>query len=228
MPMKPVTPTSVVNLVAHEVRAAITKGELRPGQSFSIRELQDRLGVSQIPVREALRQLESDGLIELRAGRSAQVRPLSIGEVDEIYGLRLLIEPELAGRSVPLLTTDDIAEAELELARMSRVGVETSVEEFWAAHDALHFTLMRPAMGAWSVRILEQLWLATRRYTHLIYEERAALGQLYGPHRELVDIAEAGAQEQMRERVTRHLENSAQRLRVGVEELLEAGESSVS
>src|SRR5208282_889332 len=68
-------PTSVVDQVSGEIRRSILSGALRPGQQFSLREIASQLGVSFIPVREALRQLEAQGLVVTRPGRSASVAP---------------------------------------------------------------------------------------------------------------------------------------------------------
>ena len=93
---------SAVDLVTAEIRRAVLTGALPPGEQFSIRELARQLGVSHIPIREALRRLEGQGLVILTQARSAAVAPLSEADVTAIYRLRLRIEPDLAGRSAGL------------------------------------------------------------------------------------------------------------------------------
>ena len=85
------------------VRRSVLNGTMAPGSSFSITDLSERLGVSAIPVREALRRLDAQGLILLRPGRSAIVNPLDVTELRGIYRLRRGIEPDLAARSCNLL-----------------------------------------------------------------------------------------------------------------------------
>src|SRR3954467_7718148 len=89
---RPVAQKSVVELVIDEVRRAILEGSLAPGAPVSIAELSSRLEDSHIPVREALRRLEGEGLIELRRSRSAVVAALSTDDLEHVFRLRALIE----------------------------------------------------------------------------------------------------------------------------------------
>ena len=107
---------SAVDLVTAEIRRAVLTGALPPGEQFSIRELARQLGVSHIPIREALRRLEGQGLVILTQARSATVAPLSAADLTAIYRLRLRIEPELAGRSAALATPDWVADLGAALA----------------------------------------------------------------------------------------------------------------
>ena len=113
-------PESTVDRVTAEIRRGVLNGTLAAGSSFSIVDLSGQLGVSHIPVRESLRRLEAQGLVELRPGRSAMVNPLDRDELRAIYRLRRDIEPSVAARACPLLTDDDLQEAERLLAEHIR------------------------------------------------------------------------------------------------------------
>src|SRR6202012_921096 len=91
-----------------ELRRSILSGALSPERELSLRELAEMLGVSIIPVREALRSLESEGLVLTRPGRSARVAPLDLEELQSIYRLRRRLEPEIAQRSCRLLTVAEL------------------------------------------------------------------------------------------------------------------------
>ena len=164
--LRPQPATSLVDRVTHEIKQSILAGGLRPGEQFSIAELSEELDVSHIPVREALRRLEGDGLIVLRPGKSAIVTPLSIEELEETYTLRLLLEPDLAGRSAPQYTTE-----QLEL-------LEQLCEEFRINHPPrdphrrFHELLVTPASGPHATVILRRLWDAADRYVSLVYDGR--------------------------------------------------------
>src|SRR3954454_10917012 len=107
---RPVAQKSVVELVIDEVRRAILEGSLAPGAPVSIAELSSRLEVSHIPVREALRRLEGEGLIELRRSRSAVVAPLSRKDFEDIFHLRGVLEADSYARAVKLWTAEDLDE----------------------------------------------------------------------------------------------------------------------
>jgi DNA-binding GntR family transcriptional regulator len=110
--VRPVQAASVVDQVIKEIRRSILAGALRPGQEFSSRGIADGLGVSFIPVREALRRLEGQGLVVTQRGKSACVVPLTHQDLHGIYRLRHQIEPEIASRSC-LLLKDETSNASM-------------------------------------------------------------------------------------------------------------------
>lgn len=151
--------------VTAELRRSILAGVLVPGQEFSLREMADLLQVSFIPVREALRSLESEGLVVTRPGRSAMVAPLDLDELRAIYRLRRQLEPEIAQRSCLLLS-------DAELDRLKRQAAEFGDEaqgmnEIYEAHHAFHLALLAPAATAWDIRVLSTLWRAAERYVRI-------------------------------------------------------------
>ena len=158
--------SSAVDLVTAEIRRAILTGALPAGEQFSIRELAGQLGVSHIPIREALRRLESQGLILLKQARSAEVASLTTPDMEAIYALRLRIEPQLAAAAVPLHTEADIA----RLAELLEASRGFDPESAWGAHHDFHAALIAPAATEWDERILETLWTAAERYTHLVFD----------------------------------------------------------
>src|SRR5882757_3296563 len=179
---------STVDRVATEVRRAVLDGSLAPGSTFSIGELAEQLGVSHIPVREALNRLDAQGLIVLRRGRSAMVAPLDRDELRGIYRLRRRIEPDLAARSAEQLTSEDVAELGRLFAAIGDPG--PNVDTLWDTHNALHLLLLRPAASRWDMRVLEQLWRAAERYTRVVFdssfEQRA---ERHAAHQTLVTAA---------------------------------------
>ena len=141
---------------------------MAPGSSFSITDLSEQLRVSAIPVREALRRLDAQGLILLRPGRSAIVNPLDVDELRGIYRLRRAIEPDLAARSCHLLGPSDRDQLDSLLEAYGQP--RDDAEELWRIHHDLHLGLLQPAASSWDLRILSQLWHAGDRYTRIVFE----------------------------------------------------------
>lgn len=201
------TGDSAVDRVTAEVRRAVLHGTLAPGSTFSIAELSVQLEVSHIPVREALRRLEAQGLVVLRPGRSAMVSPLHRDELRSIYRLRQLIEPDLAARACPLLTPADLARAESLLAAYG--AGSDNADELWSIHHDLHLVLMRPAASEWDLRLLNQLWHACDRYTRIVFDPYAAsshdLVSREAAHRSLLAAARSGSPAEARLAVASHL-----------------------
>jgi DNA-binding GntR family transcriptional regulator len=163
--VRPIAARSVSEQVTNEIRRSILGGTLPPGQSLSLRGLAEQLDVSFIPVRDALRVLEAEGLVVNPPGRSASVAPLDLEEFHAIYRVRRLLEPDLARRSVPLLK-----EAELDRLYQAAAefgGAERSMDDIYDDHRAFHLALLAPAASAWDVRILTMSERATERYVRI-------------------------------------------------------------
>ncbi|RFA22729.1 GntR family transcriptional regulator [Subtercola boreus] len=158
--------SSAVDLVTAEIRRSILTGALPAGEQFSIRDLARQLGVSHIPIREALRRLETQGLVVLKQARSAAVSSLSTHDMESIYSLRLRIEPEIARESVPHQGAAEVRRLEglLELSRAE------DPETAWQAHHDFHVALVEPTATEWDLRILGTLWVAADRYSHLVFD----------------------------------------------------------
>ena len=205
---------SAVDLVTAEIRRAVLMGDLPPGEQFSIRELARQLGVSHIPIREALRRLEGQGLVVLTQARSAAVAPLSADDLSAVYRLRLRIEPDLAGRSVALADPtwlEGLAES-LEESRDERP------DRAWQGHYDFHERLISPAASPWDLRLLHTLWTAAERYTLLVFDplvvDDAERDRRHERHLRLFRRAEAGDPVGLEAELLAHLEtNEADMLR---------------
>jgi DNA-binding GntR family transcriptional regulator len=111
--MMNLTSQSTADLLAIELRKLINNGTLRDGDRLVERDLAAHFSVSRIPMREAIRQLEHDGLVDIYRNRGAVVRTLSVDDLDEIYQLRALLEGEAIFHAVKALNEDTLARAEL-------------------------------------------------------------------------------------------------------------------
>jgi DNA-binding GntR family transcriptional regulator len=200
---------SAVDLVLHEIRRSILSGELPPGRPFTVPALTEQLGVSHVPVREALRQLEAQGLITLSPSRSAIVTPLDPDDLRAIYRLRITVEPELAALSAAGRTDAEVD----ELDRMVRATFgDVLGEAFWAPHREFHAMMIEPAASGWDRRMLAPLWDASERYTRLVFDPVGA-PESFAAHRahahdELVHAARSRDPERVRAAVREHLENN--------------------
>jgi DNA-binding GntR family transcriptional regulator len=158
---------SVVELVIDEVRRSILEGSLAPGAPVSIAELSSRLQVSHIPVREALRRLEGEGLIELRRSRSAVVASLTAEDLEHVFHLRNLIEGDMMARAVKAYTDADLTAIEGAYAALA-LSPEDTAEDLSARHTHFHRLLYSPAASDWDWRVFDILWQAGERYMYLI------------------------------------------------------------
>ncbi len=158
---------------------------------MSIVELSDRLGVSHIPVREALRRLEGEGLVVLRRGRAATVAPLSVRDLEEVLELRALVESDTLARAVRLYTPKDLAAIE-QAWELLHIGPDDDVEAVFSRHQEFHRLLVRPAADEWRRRILDILWQAGERYVRLLIVSSSSSpnpDRVLEAHRSLLEAA---------------------------------------
>lgn len=201
---------TLVDQVTTSIRHLIVTGELRPGETLTLRCLAQRLGVSTQPVREAVWRLRGQGLLIPRAGREgARVPPLDPADVHGIYRLRTLLEPELAARSCLL-----IGEAELEsLTALASSSDPRPPVEAYQVRDNLRLRLLSPAATAWDLGVLETLWLAAERYARLADGGCAdELGGGEGERRSVMLAFRTRDAEKVAEQVRSHLESTEARI----------------
>ena len=156
-------------------RDRILAGIYAPGSALRQDSLAAEFGTSKIPVREALVQLQSEGLVDIFPNRGFQVRPLASAELDEVFRLRLQIEPAAVAQGARLATLDDHAAARNALEQLNQA---TAAGEFAASgqlNRAFHLLLIVPRLQPVAAEILSRLHTLAQRYVqaHLRPEGRA-------------------------------------------------------
>jgi DNA-binding GntR family transcriptional regulator len=171
--------------VADELRQAILHGAHPPGTRLRQQELAAKYGASRVPVREALRILESEGLVAMVANTGAWIAQLSLDECVELYQVRERIEPLLLRYSLPQLTSEQITRL-AELAEQMRLAGD--VEEFLALDREFHLGSYAGASTTFLTATVERLWNTTQHYrrafTRLLDGERNRI--LHDEHHMLV------------------------------------------
>lgn len=181
---------STVDFVEATVRDRLLRGELGPGIRLRQDELAEELGVSKIPVREALQRLAGIGLLEFEANRGARVPVLTSADAEENFALRLAIEPLLLERAVAQLTIVDLAEAELALDQSTANPDDTSspTEANWAFHRALY------APAAWNrgLSVAAILHASVAPYVLLYLDSLGGSADSDAEHHALLDACRNG------------------------------------
>lgn len=141
---------------------AILAGVLKPGTRLPIDDLAKTLGMSAMPVREAVRRLGAMGLVENVPHKGARITELSVEDLREVYEARLVLEPLAVYRAVMVFTEENAANARIALDAMSEHAVGSV--EHWSAHSALHLGLYRARGSSWLMRLIQPLWESSERY----------------------------------------------------------------
>jgi len=101
-------PKTIVDGITERLRRAIITGTIRPGERIRVADLERKFGVSHIPIREALRRLQSEGFVEISPRRTTIAAGVDLSDLANIYDLRRIIELEIGRRSVSRMTKKDV------------------------------------------------------------------------------------------------------------------------
>jgi DNA-binding GntR family transcriptional regulator len=166
--------------VADYLRAAILAGEIGPGERVRQEDVAQRLGASRLPVREALRMLEAEGLIENETNKGARVPRLDMHELDVIYQMRERLEPLALSESIPHLGDSDLA----RLTQLQeQIEQDTDIGRFVELDRELHLLTYAGCQIEQLSGMVRRLWNSTQYY-------RRAFVALSGPDRMWVINAE--------------------------------------
>jgi DNA-binding GntR family transcriptional regulator len=207
--------TSLGKLVRDDVLGRILRGELKPGDRINEPDVAARLGVSRVPVREALRELESSGLVEARKHSGVFVRRLGADEVRDLYELRALLDG-FAGRlaaQLPPPRRQALADAiDASVGRMEEAATAENVSAYYSENLRFHWLLVEATGNAALLdtyrNIVQKLHLA--RLTSLS-QDHGMLASIAG-HRDIaaaVRAADAGRCEQL---LAQHVQQAHRRL----------------
>ena len=145
------------------MRSRIVAGIMAPETSVRQDALAAELGVSKIPVREALARLEQDGLIVSQANRGFFVAPLSAEEAYDVFGLRLKIEPDAVAWACDRAGPEDHARARRALDALN-AAIAAHTPDIGACNRAFHLSLVRPGERQVTLQIVERLHVLAERY----------------------------------------------------------------
>ena len=193
--------------IANILREAIFRGLLPEGEPLHQSQLAERLKVSPIPLREALRLLETEGLVDFRGRRGAMVTGLNAGETREIYEMLAALETNVLNIAFSLISQDTIAAAEEVLDKME-AEPDCIV---WREHNILFHTLLyesadRPMTLDHIARLRQQVDRYIRLHLASMREESET------QHRAILEAVKAGDRSAALEALSRHLEKTSRDL----------------
>jgi DNA-binding GntR family transcriptional regulator len=157
------------DLVLREIRQAIMTRRLKPGQRIRQWDLADRLNVSSVPVREALKTLEAEGQVTYEPYRGYKVVELSVEQLEEIYLARGLLEREVTRRAIKNIDEQLILRLEESLSRMDELAAAGDVLGYTEANREFHFLLFERAGLPRICHMIDLLWQNSEAYRGLIF-----------------------------------------------------------
>lgn len=200
---------STRDLIAGSLRTAIMQGRLKSEEPLRQDEIAARFGVSKIPVREALIQLEAEGLVTFYPNRGAVVSRLSPAEVDEIFVMRVALETTALRRAIPRLTIANLGQAEEILDAIEQ---EQNVARWGDLNWEFHATLYAPAGLPRLMEWVETLHIHVARYLVIYLAGMDYQTVSQEEHRKILSACRYGDLEAATEHLTHHLQSASDHL----------------
>ncbi len=158
---------SLVAVAVEALRQRVLSGEFAEGEPLNQVAIAREYAISRIPLREAMRQLEAEGLLIFQPGKGAVVSSLSLDEMTEVVELRAKLEPELLVRAIPHLTVEDFEEASGILDQFDVALRKGDVATWGDFNWRFHATLYAPSGCAVRMGIVESLHRLNQRYARM-------------------------------------------------------------
>lgn len=208
---------TAVELVVDELRSRILSGQLPSGSVLRQEALADELGVSRIPLREAMRLLSAEGLVDVYPHKGAYVSMLSKEEVQEFFDLRLRLEPWLFHEAAMRISTAELDRAERLVARMDSAGAEEWGALNWELHELLYAAAGRPA----AMSIVRALHEKSERYFRFQVVNAPIRQQAHDEHLALIDLCRHRQADKAQVALERHIADAADQILAIVGRLLD-------
>jgi DNA-binding GntR family transcriptional regulator len=182
-------PRTIAQSVAEQIREQILAGEIKGGEPLRQQAIARRFDTSIIPVREALRQLEAEGLVELKSHRGAVATELTLEKAREWINLRRLIETDLISAAIDSISDEDLTRAEQVLDHWGRAMNRRVDIDHWSDYNfEFHSILYAPAGRPETMKILAVLHQKCDRYIRLQLLSGDHIKRADTEHRALIDL----------------------------------------
>ncbi|MBT8445808.1 MAG: GntR family transcriptional regulator [Gammaproteobacteria bacterium] len=207
-------PKTAQEAVLREIRVRLLDGRIQPGEAIRPDVFGAELGVSAVPVREALRILEGEGQVGYRPHRGYLVNKLEIDDLKEIHRVRELLEEEAVRCAMPRITPEHIARMGELLREMA--PVQDDVVAIKAANRRFHFTLMEAAGMPHLIRLISWLWDASEPYCSLYFMRPENQAEVDAEHQGIMTAIESGDVEATIEQLNIHRRHALKVLERGL------------
>ena len=187
------------------LRTAIIRGVLPGGMPLRQDEISAQLSVSHIPVREAFRQLDAQGLVRIYPNRGAVVTKLTREELENAMDTRIILEMGAIRAAIPLMTDECIEKAAVILQECE---TETDANKLEDLNLQFHFALYEATGNTFLLQLIEQLHANVDRYIRPYYSATEVSAQSKGEHYKLLDACRAGDSEYAAAILRTHLEKT--------------------
>ncbi len=206
--LKPPSRKTAADEAERALFQGITSGAIPPGAPLRLQDLADRLDMSMMPIREAIRRLQGLGLVEVVPHKGAWVRPLTLQDLRDTYFTRIHLESLAVQAAASRMEPEAAGRARAALAESQAAEKRGDPMTARAAHERFHFELYEASGSVWLVHSIWPVWRNSERYRVESMRNRTHVAARAKEHLGMLDALEEGDAEQAVRLVVSHLRSS--------------------
>lgn len=186
-----VQPKTLQETVLLEIEGAMLTGRLKPGENIIADEIAKKMGISRMPVRQAISRLEARGFLKNTRG-GVQVVELSRNKLEEIIEVRILLEKTIAKIAIPILREVTVKKLRNTLKRYSKSSSDADVDKLMVNNREFHGTVYRDANRPYLLQLIEDGWDRVSPYYHILFRQQKEKERLVDVeyHKQMLESAE--------------------------------------
>lgn len=191
-----------------KLRDEILSGALKPGQRLQQVELANRFGISRMPVRDALRKLEAEGLVTVYPGRGASVSVLDLEELQEVYRIREVLEDLATRMATPNITDEEIAALSRLEQEMEQASQRGDVGLWLLLDLKFHNSAYQPCKSPRLLKMIASFWNTTQRFRRVYVMVPGRIAHAEATHRRMLAALRARDVEEACRLIREHIRES--------------------
>ncbi|RBP85110.1 GntR family transcriptional regulator [Marinomonas rhizomae] len=203
---------SLPDVIATDLRNRILSGDLAEGSLIRQELLAEEYDVSRMPVREALKRLDSEGLVVFINNRGATVTKHSLDEIAEFFDVRILLEVDLLKKSIPLMDEHHFDRCRELLDEMEASYAAGNVADWGPLNAQYHAMLYEAANQKLTMQLLERVSMLANRYVSMHIDQLSKADNAEHDHRSLFNLARLRDVDGAADLLKAHLENTKQQI----------------
>lgn len=207
------------DMVYNALKEQIVTGEIMPGERITVMQVAEEFGVSAMPVREALKRLQQEGLVTITPHAGAQVVKCDDKQYQEITQIRILLEPYAAMLATPRLDEQDMEHLEKMLDEMESCVDSGDNLTYSELNTKFHQYIYSCCGNATLIETINSLWEKTRMSKNVFLMERSRMALSIEEHKECLECLRRGDPEAVREAFDRHKRRGFEAVERGLKRL---------
>lgn len=209
-------PPTTQEFALDQLRRLIVAGEIAPGRPIRQDAIAQQLGVSRVPLREALKTLEAEGQVVYRPHRGYAVAELALPDLEEVYRLRELLEAEAVRAACAHYAADELARLDDLRRDVDAAAEQDDLVGMIAANRRFHFALLEPCGMPRLLRMVRTLWDSTDAYRAVYYNAEDNRSRVRREHERIVRAAADRDTEQLVSLLDEHRRHAVEALRATI------------